>query len=669
MNKVLEYILKFRTDAEKVAAKIEKIEKSVNDSRNAVVRFTDTFSKGLDSLNKKIDTIHLDSMLNNIERVANGVDSLNKPGLALNTELAELSAIADVTGRKLTEIESLGRKNAKTYGGDAAQSMTSYKLILSQLNPEIAKAPKALASMGKSVSLTSKLMKNDTVAATELLTTAMNQFEVSTANPIQAADEMAVMMNVMGAAAQKGSAEFPQIKSALQQSGLAAKKANVSFAETNAAIQVFDKNGKKGSEGGVALRNVLATLSQGRFLPKDVQQELQSAGVNIEALTDKNTTLADRLRPLQSILGDSALVTKLFGKENQSAALSIISNIDELETLTGAIENTNSVNEQAARIMDSQAEKNARMKARIDDLKISLFNATGGVIGYASELGRLAFDISNLIPMFVGFSNAIAWVTNAEKVQTFWTTAVTTATLGWAKVQGILNLALSPMFLIPAIVVAIGAAIMWVASKTEGWKEAWEWTLIGARLAFQGFVEFVKTYYLGLYSGFMIGLNKIKEGWFEFRKLIGVGDKAENQAALDRIREDTEKRKKAVSDGLRKTRDLFKRSGQTFKVAASSIKVREKTEQTISNPSLVGAVTGDNTNNNTNNNNNNKVGATTNKAIATGGTKHTYNTFNIQKLTDIIIKGDDFKENTEKMKEELLDQLLRVLGIAATASS
>ena len=52
---------------------------------------------------------------------------------------------------------------------------------------------------------------------------------------------------------------------------MAAKAAGVSFAETNAAIQVLDKAGKKGSEGGVALRNVMSTLAQGRFLPKDVR--------------------------------------------------------------------------------------------------------------------------------------------------------------------------------------------------------------------------------------------------------------------------------------------------------------------------------------------------------------------------------------------------------------
>ena len=110
---------------------------------------------------------------------------------------------------------------------------------------------------------------------------------------------------------------MPTIKVALEQCGMAAKAAGVSFEETNAAIQVLDKAGKKGAEGGVALRNVMAILSTGRFLPKDVKEELTAAGVNINALTDKSKSLTDRLTPLKKVLNDTALFTKLFGRSSR----------------------------------------------------------------------------------------------------------------------------------------------------------------------------------------------------------------------------------------------------------------------------------------------------------------------------------------------------------------
>ena len=230
--------------------------------------------------------------------------SVTEPGLKLNTSLTDLAAITGVTGNQLKEIEDYARQSAKTFGGTAAQGVEAYKLILSQLSPEIAKVPAALNEMGNSISTLSKTMGGDVAGATEVLTTAMNQFQVSTEDPIKAAKVMSSMMNTMAAAAKEGSAELPAIKAALEQSGMAAKTAAVSFEETNAAIQVLDKAGKKGSEGGVALRNVMATLAQGRFLPKDVQEELNAAGVSINELTNTSKSFADRLQALSPVIND-----------------------------------------------------------------------------------------------------------------------------------------------------------------------------------------------------------------------------------------------------------------------------------------------------------------------------------------------------------------------------
>ncbi len=363
--------------------------------------------------------------------------------------------------------------NAKAFGGDAAQSAESYKLILSQLGPEIAQTPAALKSMGESVSVVSKLMGGDAVAATEVLTTAMNQFQVSTADPTSASKEMAGMMNIMAAAAKEGSAELPQIKSALEQSGMAAKTAGVSFAETNAAIQVLDKAGKKGAEGGVALRNVMATLSEGRFLPKDLRAELAAAGVDINTLGDKGLSLAGRLTPLQKIMGDSALITKLFGKENMNAAIAVVSGISEMERYTKLVQNTATATEQAATVMDSPAEKAARLQAKIDDLKISLFNASGGTLAFAGTIGASVRDVSALIPLFTLMGNGISIVTNAQKMQALWSGIVSVATTVWTGVTWGLSAALwaNPITWVVVGIAALVAGIVIAWNKFEGFRK------------------------------------------------------------------------------------------------------------------------------------------------------------------------------------------------------
>lgn len=175
-------------------------------------------------------TFAFNTISDSLTRVRDVFSSAIQPGIALNTSLQDLSAITGVTGKGLKEIEGYARQTAKTFGVDAAQAVESYKLVLSQLSPEIAKTPAALQAMGTSIATLSKTMGGDTTAAAEVLTTAMNQFQISTADPIAASREMARMMNVMSAAAKEGSAELPQIKQALEQAGMAAKSAGVSAA-------------------------------------------------------------------------------------------------------------------------------------------------------------------------------------------------------------------------------------------------------------------------------------------------------------------------------------------------------------------------------------------------------------------------------------------------------
>ena len=345
-----------------------------------------------------------------VERLASTFEGLASSGVTLDSQMHDLSAVAGVTGDALKEIEGYARDSAKAFGTDAGVAVEGYKLLLSQLTPELGKCPAALKSMGESIQITSKLMGGDGVAAAQVLTTAMNQYGVSLDDPIAASKTMADMMNTMAAAGQAGSAELPAIKAALEQCGMAAKAANVSFEETNAAIQVLDKAGKKGSEGGVALRNTMAILSQGRFLPKDTREELEKAGIDVLALGDKNKTLKERLEMLKPVLNDSALFSKLFGMENANAARALVQGTDKLAEFTEAVTGTSSAEEQAAIIMDSYAEKQARINQQIEDVKISLFQATGGATMWAGALSSVLVPVAQLMPLFTGLGSLMTWI-------------------------------------------------------------------------------------------------------------------------------------------------------------------------------------------------------------------------------------------------------------------
>lgn len=382
---------------------------------NGITEATGRFSASVEGAQGKVTRFAqglavLDLASNYAEKLSNTISGFTEAGVSLDRQMHDLSAVAGVTGETLSEIEGYARSSAKVFGTDASTAVEGYKLLLSQLSPELGKFPEALQAMGNSIQTTSKLMGNNGTAAAEVLTTAMNQYGVSLADPMEASRKMAEMMNVMAAAGQAGSAELPAIKVALEQCGMAAKAANVSFEETNAAIQVLDKAGKKGSEGGVALRNTLAILGQGRFMSKDTREALQAAGIDVVKLADTSMSLKERLDMLKPVLGDAALFSKLFGMENANAARALVQGSDELGRLTTAITGTASAEEQAAIVMESKAEKQARLNQLLEDAKISVANLTGDFGIYASVVAQTLVPISQLIPLILGIGKGMAWV-------------------------------------------------------------------------------------------------------------------------------------------------------------------------------------------------------------------------------------------------------------------
>lgn len=381
-------------------AVVQEIAENVGNLRTNLTQTTSIW----DSFEGKL--IALNQFTDYLGNLRNSFAETMAPGAALNASLADLAAISGATGKELDTVEKFARRTAREFGGSASGAVESYKLLLSQLSPELTKNTEALDAMGRNVAILSKTMGGDTTAAAEVLTTAMNQYGVSLENPMEASRQMADMMNIMAAAGREGSAELPTIKVALEQCGMAAKAAGVSFAETNAAIQVLDKAGKKGSEGGVALRNVMATLAQGRFLPKDVQQELAAAGVSINDLTDQSKTLAERLTILKPVMADSALFSKLFGRENANAAMALVQGTEQVERWTDAISGTNTAVEQSKIIMETYNEKLARINARFDDIKISIFNCCGDLGIWVEVIAGALIPVSQLIPLVSGLANA-----------------------------------------------------------------------------------------------------------------------------------------------------------------------------------------------------------------------------------------------------------------------
>lgn len=312
-----------------------------------------------------------------------------------------------------------------------------------------------------------------------------------------------------------------------------------------------------------------------------------------------------------------------------------------------------------------------------------VFRILRGVIGFVSGAISLMSDI---YPVIIGVASAVGILTiamNAAKISMLAQeailnilivkeTIVAGVTKIWTGVQAAFNavMALNPVVLIVAGVIALIGAIVSVCRHITGWGSLWKGVMGFMKYSFFAFVDAIKLYFTTYINGFMIGLNKIKLGWYKFKEAMGLGDSAENQAAIEQINADVEARKKAITDAADAVADNAKKAKESLQGIEMGWKKSEKSTSAADgtgakvgiNKQLAADVNGgfgDPTKDNT------ETSATTN-AIATGGTRNTNVTINLGKMADITFNGS-VSENAQELTSQLEEILLRILYSAQNA--
>ena len=531
----------------------ENVRRATEGMHNTWKDFISSMKEGWDKLATSMRPIDWQAASQGFLNITQKFSEAAQVGANYEKSLLDVAAITGITGDDLDKLGDKARNLAKEFGGTATDNLATFQTILSRLGPQIGESDEALAKMGSYANTLAKTMGGDVVGATDALTTSMLQFKVDLQNPIAAAGEMERMMNVMAAGAKEGAAEVPQIAQALVQAGGAAKLSNVSFEETNAALQALAQSGKYGAEAGVGLRNVLIKMNAPSALSKEATNMLAAYGVNMQKVSDTTVPFAERLKELQKIGQNTDVLAAVFGAENIQAAQGLINTAQAQAELTEQISGTNVATEQATIVMSGWSEWMGRCKAWLDDLKIGSFSFTKvlGVVGDSlggviSTLGDMGSAYSGLAPVVKALGGWLKQTVVVQKLMVVWTKAATA-------VQWLWNAALSanPIGIIIVAIGALVAGIIYLANKVSGWGEAWKHTWEGAKLLFQGFSASIETVWLTMVNSLMIGLNKIKEGWYEFKNTVGLGDESENNNMLAQINEDTENRKKAIVDSAK----------------------------------------------------------------------------------------------------------------------
>lgn len=559
----------------------DNVSETLHEAQANVQRATEGMRQSWQSLVSNLRPIDWQAATEGFQRLTGLFSASAQVGADYEKALLDVAAITGITGDDLDNLGDKARNLAKEFGGSASDNLATFQTILSRLGPQIGESDEALAKMGSYANTLAKTMGGDVVGATDALTTSMLQFKVNLDDPIAAAGEMERMMNVMAAGAKEGAAEVPQIAQALVQAGGAAKLSNVSFEETNAALQALAQSGKYGAEAGVGLRNVLIKMNAPSALSKEATNMLAAYGVNMQKVSDTTVPFAERLKELQKIGQNTDVLAAVFGAENIQAAQGLINTANAQAELTQQISGTNVATEQASIVMSGWSEWLGRCKAWLDDLKIGSFSFTKvlGVVGdslggVVSVLGDMGSAYSGFAPVLKGVGTWLRQTVVAQKLLVVWTKVVTA-------VQWLWNVAMTanPIGIIIVAIGALVAGIVWLANKVSGWGEAWKHTWEGAKLLFRGFIAYIEMGWTTLINGLMIGLNKIKEGWYRFKNAVGLGDEAENNKMLAQINEDTEKRKQAIIDSAKKVQETTLAAKEEFIKAGKSLKWNKEEEK------------------------------------------------------------------------------------------
>lgn len=524
----------------KIVQVVEKVDESVQNSTRQITEHVDKSANAFGGLQKQIERISLTSIIEQVKQLAEGVENLTGPGIGFEQLMADLSSITGIVGDELRDLGKVARQTGKESGLGAQQAANAFALLASQIQVDKIgmEGLKALQQNTITLSHAAGMSMND--AATALAGT-INQFGLQ-------ATEANRVINILAAGSKYGAAEIVDLSQSFKVVGAAANAAGLTVEDTAGAIEVLSKNNLKGAEAGTALRNIMLKMQ------------------TVLGVDFRKNSFSDALDALKPRLTDAAYLSKVFGMENIAAAQFLIKNSDAVAEMTAQVTATNVAQEQAAIRTDTVQQMMARCQARIDDLKIGFFELTGSTGGYATIIAQQAVTVSQLLPLFGLFGKAIGFVTSAEKLHTVWAGAVKAATVAWTGVQWLLNASLwgCPVTWIVAGITALIAVITVCVTKVEGWGKQWDSVVKFMKLTGKLFVETIKYEFSTMVNGIMIGLDYIKLGWYKFKKAVGLGDKAENEAMISQISGDIDSRKKAIVDGAKNLKNLAQDAGSSL---------------------------------------------------------------------------------------------------------
>lgn len=305
--------------------------------------------------------------------VSTALSDVVQKSMDFEKSMSSLKALTGVSAEEMEYFQRQAIKLGSTSTQTASQVVEAFQLIGSQ-QPELLKNKEALAEVTKQAIILAEASGMDVPEAARALSGSINQMGES-------ADKAGEYINILAAASQAGSADIPYLTKAIERSGGAASSVGVRYNELVAAIEAIAPKVTEASEAGTYLRNIFLTLEASS------DQKLKPSVVGLTAALEN--LAAKNLNATQ--------MTKMFGKENVTAALAIVNAKDEYKKYVDAITGTNTALEQQKINNDNLAGAVNNVSSAWEGLILTLNKSNGALKDSANMAARLISWFTELI--------------------------------------------------------------------------------------------------------------------------------------------------------------------------------------------------------------------------------------------------------------------------------
>lgn len=267
--------------------------------------------------------------------------------------MSKVQALTGMAGEALNDL----KKRAIELGGSctytSSQVVDAFGLIGSK-KPDLLKSGEALAETTKYAIMLAEAAGMQLEPAADALTGVMNQFGLKS-------DKAKEIVNLLAAASQNGAGDIQYLNSAIVNCGSVAGTLGIKVNQVVAQLEMLAQSGVEASSAGNQLKNIMLTL---------------------EASTDQNLKpsivgLNGALENLAQQHLNTTEMTKLFGKENVAAALTLTNMAQEAQKLTNTITGTNTAEEQQE-IMNNNLQGSLKnLSSKWEELNLTINSSTG----------------------------------------------------------------------------------------------------------------------------------------------------------------------------------------------------------------------------------------------------------------------------------------------------